>query len=398
MSNTDKQLLKSFLSLSKYLWVPVLTSLLGLGGAAAYVRWAPPVFVSSAAMWETEKIHLNEGALFTDDSQNYIGTQIALLGSGTLYQAAIKRLQDTGNAVPIDKEGFPLLIKLNFREAPKSAVFSITASSADPAFSQKFLDALMNEYLDYKKNMRKIVSGDTAASIATQVESLERDLKIAQDALISFQRTTNLAILQQEGTYAGAYLAKLRTDLSDLQLEDRLMKAAALDQDKANSRQAIQLKMECLQDFIKEWEIKVVNANSRMAEAEHLKQNVERAQRMYDRFVTLLQNVDISRNTDLETIAILEPASPALRTYTREKRLLAMAGFGGLGLGLGIIILMGLYRAKGGNPVEAASRLGQDAIKLSAAERLEQIKELHEKGFLSKEAYDRKVDQIVDSL
>jgi uncharacterized protein involved in exopolysaccharide biosynthesis len=109
-----------FVFLRKYWWVPPLTLLLGLGSAVGYIHWSPPVYVSSAAMWETEKIHLNEGALFTDDSQNYIGTQIELLKSGRMWQAAIERLRAAStNAVPIGKDGFPLEVKLNFKEAPK---------------------------------------------------------------------------------------------------------------------------------------------------------------------------------------------------------------------------------------------------------------------------------------
>jgi hypothetical protein len=47
----------------KYWWVPLLTMVLALGVAADYTYyWAPPHFVSSASMWETEKLRLPEGA------------------------------------------------------------------------------------------------------------------------------------------------------------------------------------------------------------------------------------------------------------------------------------------------------------------------------------------------
>jgi len=46
----------------------------------------------------------------------------------------------------------------------------------------------------------------------------ERDLNTEQDALLAFERTNNLAILQEEATVAGSYLTKLKTQLSDLQL------------------------------------------------------------------------------------------------------------------------------------------------------------------------------------
>ena len=60
---------------------------------------------------------------------------------------------------------------------------------------------------------------------------LERELKTDQEALTAFQRTNNLAILQEEGTISGAYLARLKTELSDLQLESRLLEATATEQE-----------------------------------------------------------------------------------------------------------------------------------------------------------------------
>ena len=220
-----------FVFLRKYWWVPVLTLLLASGAAIGFMVWTPPVYVSSAAMWETEKLHLSEGALFTEDATTYIGTQIELLKSPRMGQAALERLRASGsNGVPLGKDGLALQVTLNFKEAPKSTVFVITASSADPAFSQNYLDALMSGYLEYKKTVRKLVSGETAASISAQVEALERELKSAQDELTVFQRTNNLAILQEEGTIAGGYLEKLQTDLSDLQLQSQLLQAIAVEQ------------------------------------------------------------------------------------------------------------------------------------------------------------------------
>src|ERR1019366_1996509 len=56
-------------------WIPVLTLALGLGAGIAYVLYKPPTFVSKASMWETVKLRLPEGTLFSEDVQNFLGTQ-----------------------------------------------------------------------------------------------------------------------------------------------------------------------------------------------------------------------------------------------------------------------------------------------------------------------------------
>ena len=99
----------------------------------------------------------------------------------------------------------------------------------------------------------------------------------------------------------------------------------------ATARQANQMKTDNVMASIKEWEAKVVEANATIAEAERLKLNIQRTQSVYDRLVLLVQNVGISRNIDQENLAILEPASPAKRSYASEKRRADTGHFGRLG-------------------------------------------------------------------
>ncbi len=447
---SSRGLRRFFVFLRRFWWVPVLTTVLTIGAAIVYVLLTPPVFVSSATMWEPEKLHLAEGALFTEDSSTYIGTQIEVLKSGRMWQAAIESLRATGsNAVPLGKEGFPLPVTLSFKEAPKSAVFMITASSANAAYSQNFLNALLTDYLEYKKTVRKLVSGETAVSISAQVEARERELKAAQDALTSFQRTNNLAILQEEGAVAGGYLEKLQTELSDLQLESQLIQASTVEQNPlaqgnslggrtpsdlmktldsaglsspspgnegnerltsylqlemlknqrkklskvlrpghprivaldgeiargeqlldlyrtqthnqlAASLATVKMKMDSVVASIREWDAKVVESNLRIAEAERLKLDVARSQSVFDRLAAMLQNVDITRNTDLETLAIMEPASLARRSSkTIETWVLAVLG--GLALGGGTVFLIEKRDDRFTSVVDVNATLG-DAI------------------------------------
>jgi len=408
-------------------WVPVLSLLLTLGAATAYVLQMPPTYSSMSALWETEKFRLPEGAAFMDDFSTHLGTQVALMNSSRIRQLTMARLQASGtNTIPLDKDRRPLRVSLKITQAPKGSIILATASSSDAAYSQAFLEALMNEFLQFKKTVRKLTSGDTLASISEQVLRLERDLKADQDALTAFERSNNLAILQEEGAAAGGYLTKLKTELSDLQLVSQLLEATALEQaagasaktnsggfladalsrsDSASSssssagadrqlaykqlqilemerdrlskyfrpkhpemvrldrdlensrklvelyrnqsleqldasRQATKMKMASVQASIKEWEGKVVAENGLIAEAERLKSDVTRTQSLYDRLQTLLQNVDISRNIEQETTAILEPASPAARSYRTESIILGLALFAGLALGLGIVFLV----------------------------------------------------------
>jgi polysaccharide biosynthesis transport protein len=445
-----------FRFLRTYWWLPVLTTLLLVGGALVYNSWRPPVYTSVARLWETEKLRLPEGAAFTGDASTYYGTQVELLRSARMQGMALARLQSARtNFIPIGPDNKPLPVKLKIAQAPKSSVFAIEADCSDPDYAQAFLNALTTEYVEYRRSIRKLVSGDTLSSISDQVLRLERELKADQDALTTFERTNNFAILQEEGTVAAGYLARLKTQVSDLKLEAQLLdstdfaqdwakpgqtnaigmlseslrgpnsssmlaasdrhsaqkevellkaqrerlskhlrpkhpKIAKLDADidraqkllelyqsqsadqLAASRQAVKLKIENLHTAIKEWENKVVESNHQLAEADHLKLNMGRSQALYDRLALMLQNVDISRNIDQETLAVLEPASPAKRSYKQEATLLGLAIFAGLVLGVGIVFLVDVRD-------DRLTCLAEVMEKVNA-EILGQVPEMHSRG------------------
>lgn len=450
---------RRFAFLRRYWWIPGLTLVAALCGAYGYLRVMQPTFVSEARLWETEKLRLPEGAAFSEDTQNYYGTQIELLRSQNTAQGALARLQASNtNGVPRGKDGKALPVQVRVTQSPRSTVFVIQASSSDAAFAQNFLNALLEEYLAYRKNIRRLVSGDTLASISDQVLRLERDLKASQDALTSFERTNNLAVLEEESKVAGAYLTKLKTQLSDLQLEGQLLQATAGEQtsgggqstnsassladairepgssssDPGNERrtayreiamlqaereklskyfrpkhpdivkldadierarklielyqsqteeqlsvdrQAVAMKVGNVKDSIRDWEGKVVLANTQIAEAERLKLAVTRDQALYDRLLVLLQNVDISRNIDEETQSILEPASMAERSYRREAELLGLALVGGLALGVGIVFFFEMRDDRFTSAAEVIDRLGDHVVG-----QVPELRELRRKG------------------
>ena len=216
---------RAFPFLRKFWWLPILTAVLSLGGAAAYVFWKPPTYVSKGKLWQPDKMRLPESSLFAEE-QNFVGTQTELLQSERLKALALDRLKLATNfAIPRDKQGVELPVAIRVAGSAKSSVFQIEATGSKSDYTQLYLDALMNVYLEYKKNVRQSVSGGTLNSISAQVLRMEQDLKIAQDALTAFQRTNSLAILEEEGRASGGYLARLRTQLSDLQLENKLLPA-----------------------------------------------------------------------------------------------------------------------------------------------------------------------------
>ncbi len=433
--------------LLKYWWIPTLTSVLGAVGAFEYLRSAPSSFISTASMWETEKLRLPEGGLFAGDVQNYLGTQVELLRSGELAQLVLQRLQASGkNVIPLDKEGKLMQAQVSILQVPKSSILIVEAASEDATYSQTYLSALLNEYLDFKKNLRKSVSDYTLANLSDTVTKLEHELHDQQDMFTAFERTNNIAILQEEGTHAAGYLAKLYTELSDSQLELKMLEAnetnevrlsntpqmgiepdgekpdsvAVLaasptggvnDERRAATQKIEMLKMERdrlsrylkdkhpkmvklneeiekaeklnqifrkqsrdvleasrlillsrvenLQTEVHHWETKVMEASSSIAEADRLKLNVSQVQAEHDRYLAMLQNIDVSRNIDQEPLSILQPATPAVRSEKKAVQNAVGIVLAGLLLGVGIVLLIAWRDDRFTSTAEMSDKYGE---------------------------------------
>jgi capsular exopolysaccharide synthesis family protein len=348
----------------------------------------------------------------------------------------------------MDSHGRPLLVTVQMSQSTKSAVFTLEAIGPQPAYTQAYLNALMQAYLEYKAETRKQISGDTLASIDEQMKLAEQELKKQQGYLTEFEQTKNLAILQQEGTVAGTYLTTLKTQLSDLESNERLLQAALvnlgendpgleqtnqvtlelealallpglqaasvatdlqnesrkldllkmqlatlsvnlreqhpkiqqLNHDIEQARNELEIyrrqsrdqlsaaaeaarnKVASLQLSIKDWEATVLDVNGRIAEAQRLNNNVQMAHGEYDRLSALMQNFKIGRDLDQETLAILEPASSALRSYSTTKATLGSSLMGGLILGFGCIALLTIRDEKFSSVFEVKERLGDNVI------------------------------------
>jgi len=431
--------------LRKFWWIPLITLTLATATAVVVFFLTPPNFVSYGRLWETEKLRLPDGAAFSEDRDNYLGTQSELLSSGMMRGLTLNRLKSVGtNEITLDQNGNPIGVAINVYGSPKSSVYTVEARSSNPAFTSVYLDALMKQYLEYRKNVRKDISGETLASISEQVQRLERDMKAGQAALNAYERSNNFAVLVQSSTIEAAYLSKLKTELSDYLLQMKMLEARELEmeaghfgatnasdvifdslrssgaavsstggrldanrqiellkmerarlakhlkpkhpkmekldediaraqklievyrkqnQDQiAAARQSLQIKIDSEEEFIKKWEGKLSVSSALIAEADNLKQNVLRNQGLYERLSSLLQNVDISRNIDQDTLAILEPASPSKRSYSEAKTMLSQSVILGLGLGLGIVFLIMWRDDRFNSMIEVTEKFGDSVV------------------------------------
>ena len=133
--------------LRRHWWLPALTTSIALCLVAFYVLSRPPAYFSQASLWVSGKVKLSEGTLYSEELQFFSGTQIELLQSENLQARAADRV------TTLKPELKSVPVKLSVRQTPRTTIIVVETSGPEPAYTQAFLEALVDEYFAYRKEI-----------------------------------------------------------------------------------------------------------------------------------------------------------------------------------------------------------------------------------------------------
>ncbi len=217
--------------LRRRFWVLPLMAGLAMGVHSLILWNAPPSFASFGRMIVNVRLQIQTGASYIEELSNFLGTQVALMQSGTVLARAEQRVQtDRPDLLPSE-------VKLQIGVSPKTSIFNLRATGSDQNYTRAYLDAVMEEYVNLKKEMRAKSTDTTVAGITDELMRLEKELKAGEDELLQFQATNSIVFLQEQGNSAGAYLVQLNRQLAALQSELQLLNMLNLEQNLERQQQ-----------------------------------------------------------------------------------------------------------------------------------------------------------------
>jgi succinoglycan biosynthesis transport protein ExoP len=205
-------------------WILVLTICIGLFVQACLIYQTPPSFLSTAKMMLAGKLNISQGAVYSEDSVNFYGTQIQLMQSAEVRRSAESLVRST------HPEMQPVAVDVNVVQRPRTSIFELSAIGRTPDYTQAYLNAVMQKYLDFKKGMREGQGHNVTTAITEQLVQTEKDLRNSEDEMLEFQKENNIGFLQEEGNSAAAYLVRLNQQYAQLKTEFELLKLLDLDQ------------------------------------------------------------------------------------------------------------------------------------------------------------------------
>ncbi len=205
-------------------WIPVLTICLGLFVQAWLIYQTPPSFESRSKMMLAGKMNISQSAVYSEDSVNFYGTQIQLMQSSEVRRSAESLVRST------HPEMQPVNVEITVVQKPRTSIFDLIAVGSTPDYTQAYLNAVMQKYLDFKKGMRENQGSTVTTAITEQLIQVEKDLRSAEDEMLDFQKQNNIGFIQEEGNSAAAYLVRLNQQYAQLKTEYDLLSLLDLDQ------------------------------------------------------------------------------------------------------------------------------------------------------------------------
>jgi len=205
-------------------WIPVLTICLGLFVEAFLIYQTPPQFQSNSKMMLAGKLNIAQGAVYSEDSVNFYGTQIQLMQSAEVKHSAEALVRSS------HPEMQPVPVEVFVVQKPRTSIFDLSAIGSEPQYTQVYLNAVMQKYLDFKRGMREDRGHEITTGITEQLIQVEKDLRNSEDEMLEFQKQNNIGFIQEDSTSAAAYLVKLNQQYAQLKTEYDLLNLLDLDQ------------------------------------------------------------------------------------------------------------------------------------------------------------------------
>jgi polysaccharide biosynthesis transport protein len=213
-------------------WIPVLTICLGLFVQAWLIYQTPPSFLSASKMMLAGKLNLTQSAVYSEDNVNFYGTQIQLMQSAEVRRSAEALVRST------HPEMQPVLVDITVAQKPRTSIFDLQAIGPTADYTQAYLNAVMQKYLDFKKGMRDDQGHNVTTAITEQLISVEKDLRSGEDEMLEFQKQNNIGFIQEETNSAAAYLVRLNQQYASLKTEYDLLSLLDLDQNLDRTQKA----------------------------------------------------------------------------------------------------------------------------------------------------------------
>jgi len=209
----------------KHWWILVLMLGLGEGIQWFFLSRVPPSYLSEGRMIVNVKLDIPNANIYSEELNNFFGTQMALMQSDSVLNRVRLRLQSTNafaDASPV---------KINVTLSPKTSIFNLSAVGEDAHYTQAYLETTMEEYINLKRDLIANASEATKSSLRDELAQMALEVQKSKEAVLDYQASNSVVLVAQNGGNSAAdFLASLNQQLTERKSELQMLQSLDLDE------------------------------------------------------------------------------------------------------------------------------------------------------------------------
>lgn len=200
-------------------WFLLLTASIGVCVQALRITGRPQEFRSLAKLVAGGQMILGDSVTWREQQADFYGTIIETVESAEMKRHALERVR----ALNPDMKDSDVDIRV--AQTKGSAIFNILATGSEPKYTKIFLDALLDEFIAFRQNIREQAQGKVLQQFLQEVVTKQKGMDEAMDRLAKFRMANNIITINNGNNAAATFLNNLqsqresqRTTMEELKL------------------------------------------------------------------------------------------------------------------------------------------------------------------------------------
>ena len=176
-------------------WTVVLTVLVCMAAAIAYLTYATRIYTSRASLLVEENAPkvLGDQQGFQSRSDNYLHTQAAVIRSLPIVQAALDKVNYRQMKTFAKVEGDPVVWLWRHSDfqvdvGKKDDIISVSMDSPYPQEAAAFVNAVVEAYVNLQSEQKRVTGGEMTKILAKQKQDLQAELDTRIQQMLKFKR------------------------------------------------------------------------------------------------------------------------------------------------------------------------------------------------------------------
>ena len=202
----------------RFWWIPAICIMLSLSYETYKTMQQVPHYYSTARMILNGRLSIPEGNVYSDEVDNFFGTQVSLMQSQMTINRAIERVTYSHPEVKPD-----MAASVQVDIEPRTSIFTLRVSSTNGDYAKLLLNAVMDTYLDDKRGRKNLTTDEALSAINDKIADLNSTIKQDEQALLDFQKQNDVVFIEEQSSDLAARIVSFNNDLSRLLKEKNLL-------------------------------------------------------------------------------------------------------------------------------------------------------------------------------